>query len=235
MGIQGLWPILKPIASTQDFAEYALEHGFIKRYHKSRTFDLGIDSSVLLDSFRAAAWSRQRGRLHGPDTSLTQLFRILCQLSRASANCIFVYDGDGRPPRKHGRQVIKRSPMLYEQSKRLVEAFGFHVHVAAGEAEAELAVMNRLGVIHAVLTKDSDVFPYGAQLVLRVNSDACTATNLVVDVYDSQIIEQRLGLTRSGFLLFALLVGNDIDAGISGLGPQTALALAKCGYWRYSP
>lgn len=49
--------------------------------------------------------------------------------------------------------------------------------------------MNQLGVIDAVLTKDSDVFPLGAQCVLRVvpqvmpnfiqilNVDFCTVKN----------------------------------------------------------
>lgn len=38
---------------------------------------------------------------------------------------------------------------------------------AAGEAEAELAKMNELGVIDAVLTEDSDALVFGAQVVIR--------------------------------------------------------------------
>lgn len=38
---------------------------------------------------------------------------------------------------------------------------------APGEAEAELALLNRLGIIDAVMTEDSDIFAYGAQLVIR--------------------------------------------------------------------
>lgn len=39
---------------------------------------------------------------------------------------------------------------------------------AKGDAEAELAVMNQLGIVDAILTRDSDVFPLGAQCVLKV-------------------------------------------------------------------
>ena len=44
---------------------------------------------------------------------------------------IFVYDGDDHPSQKHGHHVIRQSPVLYEQSKRLIEAFGFHVHIVS--------------------------------------------------------------------------------------------------------
>lgn len=38
---------------------------------------------------------------------------------------------------------------------------------ALGEAEAELAIMNRAGVVDAVLTDDSDVVIFGALTVIR--------------------------------------------------------------------
>lgn len=38
---------------------------------------------------------------------------------------------------------------------------------AAGEAEAQLALMNGAGIIDAVMTDDSDTFVFGAQTVLR--------------------------------------------------------------------
>lgn len=38
---------------------------------------------------------------------------------------------------------------------------------APGEAEAELAVLNCLGYIDAVLTDDSDIFVFGARVIIR--------------------------------------------------------------------
>ena len=38
---------------------------------------------------------------------------------------------------------------------------------APAEAEAELARMNKLGIIDAIITDDSDVFLYGARTVIR--------------------------------------------------------------------
>jgi 5'-3' exonuclease len=38
---------------------------------------------------------------------------------------------------------------------------------AAGEAKAQLALMNNAGIIDAVMTDDSDAFVFGAQTVLH--------------------------------------------------------------------
>ena len=38
---------------------------------------------------------------------------------------------------------------------------------AAGEAEAELAHMNNLGLIDAVMTDDSDALIFGARVIIR--------------------------------------------------------------------
>lgn len=38
---------------------------------------------------------------------------------------------------------------------------------APGEAEAELAYLNRIGVIDAVLSDDVDTFLFGAKMVVR--------------------------------------------------------------------
>ncbi|KAE9392151.1 hypothetical protein BT96DRAFT_788897, partial [Gymnopus androsaceus JB14] len=143
----------------------------------------------------------------------TQLYRFLCQLSYGPTHCTFVYDGDARAIMKRGIKVVKKEPVLYQKSKALVKAFGFSVQMALGDAEAELAVMNKLGVIDAVLTKDSDVFPLGAQSVFKVvpwvipsvicgrrsayilNSEACSDSRLVVDIYNADDIKATLGLT----------------------------------------
>jgi Holliday junction resolvase YEN1 len=41
------------------------------------------------------------------------------------------------------------------------------LHQAPGEAEAELAWMNKADIVDAVLTHDSDAVIFGAQTILR--------------------------------------------------------------------
>lgn len=51
--------------------------------------------------------------------------------------------------------------------KNIIDAFGFEWWVAPGEAEAELAHLNRIGIIDAVLSDDVDNFLFGATMVIR--------------------------------------------------------------------
>ncbi|KAH9976625.1 hypothetical protein BGW80DRAFT_1558455 [Lactifluus volemus] len=51
--------------------------------------------------------------------------------------------------------------------KKIIEAFGFEWRMAPGEAEAELAHLNMIGVIDAILSDDVDNFLFGAKMVVR--------------------------------------------------------------------
>ncbi|MCO5598608.1 hypothetical protein L7F22_052705 [Adiantum nelumboides] len=53
------------------------------------------------------------------------------------------------------------------QVRQLVEAFGFVILQAPGEAEAELSDLNKRGLIDAILSDDSDCFLFGAKTVVR--------------------------------------------------------------------
>lgn len=113
------------------------------------------------------------------------MFFKMCRLLKAPVTPVFVYDGPRREPLKRGRQVVTRPLWIIENVKSLVKAFGFHSHdvrtietssqnsntkiynQAPGEAEAELAKMNALGFIDAVITDDSDAVVFGAQCIIR--------------------------------------------------------------------
>lgn len=117
---------------------------------------------------------------------------------------------------------------------------------APGEAEAELAQLNKLGFIDAVITEDSDTIVFGASCVMRTIGWAvfnCSVSLLkgllrayVTDasqVYTSESIASHpLYLDEDGLLIFALLVGGDYDCGVSKCGPKIAHALARAGFGR---
>ncbi|KAJ3766807.1 PIN domain-like protein [Lentinula raphanica] len=233
MGIEGLWPLLQDMSFRQTLKDFNIEQRFVKNFNNAHTPIVGVDASVLLDTFHAAdrgMKSRTRN-LHTSDTTLTQFHHFLCQLSEAGLDCIFCFDGPERPLLKRGREVINQESSHYKHAQTLIELFGYHVITAQGDADAELAVLNRTGVIDAVLTKDSDMFPFGAVCVLRVPPFTSQPSNdLVVDVYDTTVIQQKTGITIGGFILVALLLRNDVSKGISGIGAKTAFGLAKCGF-----
>ncbi|KAF9234581.1 PIN domain-like protein [Melanogaster broomeanus] len=112
-----------------------------------------------------------------------------------------VFDGPEKPPFKRGKKVISTPPWLTEHFKRFASAFGFETHVAAGEAEAELATFNCQGLIDAVWTEDSDAL----------------------------VFDPRVTLTKGGLLLMALFCGGDYDKGLPHCGWKTTGSLAQQG------
>ncbi|KAH9907692.1 XPG I-region-domain-containing protein, partial [Epithele typhae] len=105
---------------------------------------------------------------------------------------------------------------------------------APGEAEAELAHMNKTGFVDVVLTDDSDVLVLGAPVVMRkyvfrpVNYKRDCSDH--VRVYRATDIESKADLTQGDMLLYALLVGNDYHDGLKGCGQAVALEIVKCGF-----
>lgn len=111
---------------------------------------------------------------------------------------------------------------------------------APGEAEAELAYLNRVHAIDGVLSDDVDNFLFGATLVIR-NASATLTGNAVAGplptpnhttVFAARAIEAHadVGLTRGGMILCALLAGGDYHKGLPGCGMKVAVGLARCGF-----
>ncbi|PPQ96771.1 hypothetical protein CVT26_006270 [Gymnopilus dilepis] len=92
------------------------------------------------------------GQFHGG--SLAILDTMFSALLKIPAVFVCVYDGINRPDKKRGVTVIKRALYCEEPSKELVRAYGYHVHEASGEAEAELAILNVYGFLDGVITME---------------------------------------------------------------------------------
>ena len=122
----------------------------------------------------------------GPNPALRTIFFRLGRLAAMPVTIVVVLDGPLRPGIKRGKKVLSHEYEDIKHFAALVKAFGFHVHQvgefldsaqglhpliilsqAPGEAEAELAAMNRAGVVDAVLTDDSDILVFGAHSVIR--------------------------------------------------------------------
>ncbi|KAF8185813.1 PIN domain-like protein, partial [Mycena galopus ATCC 62051] len=114
------------------------------------------------------------------------------------------------PSVKRNKRVFRQSHALTQNLKELIQSFRFYFHDAPGEAEAELAQLNKLGVIDAVLTEDSDAVVFGATCIIRIS-------RLNSLVYDTNIFaaEAGLQLDEDGFLLIALMAGGDYNNGDS--------------------
>lgn len=151
-----------------------------------------------------------------------------------SIHPIFVFDGSNKPPFKRNKCTGPNVASIPEfLAKQLLKQFGYPIHPAPGEAEAECALLQREGIVDAVLSEDVDTLMFGSGITIRNWSPEKSGnTPTHVNVYDA--VETKNGpsaLDREGMILVALMSGGDyVPEGIPGCGPKTACEAAKAGF-----
>ncbi|KAI6161570.1 hypothetical protein EDD17DRAFT_1586906 [Pisolithus thermaeus] len=237
MGVAGLWEVLRPAAEVRSLTDLAVSDGFVANPDGRRGFRIGIDASIW---FFHAAYGKE-----GENPELRTLFFRCCRLLQSPLLPLFVFDGPKRPAVKRGKRVGGNTHWLTTGMKNIIQAFGFEWRMAPGEAEAELAYLNRIGVIDAVLSDDVDNFLFGATMVIRnpssslsgnrshpvKNSEGRDDGNHVL-TYRASVLSTHpsVQITRGGAILIALLSGGDyIPAGLPGCGKAFAVGLARTG------
>jgi len=181
---------------------------------------------------------RDADRLGGTNPALRTFYYRLLRLIALSIHPVFVFDGPNKPPFKRNKRTGPNVASIPEfLAKQLLKQFGYPIHLAPGEAEAECALLQREGIVDAVLSEDVDTLMFGSGITIRnwspeKGSSGKTPTH--VNVYDA--VETKngpSGLDRDGMILVALMSGGDyVPEGIPGCGPKTACEAAKAGFGR---
>lgn len=117
-------------------------------------------------------------------------------------------------------------------AKQLLKQFGFPWHVAPGEAEAEAALLQKEGIVDAVMSDDVDTLMFGSGLTLRNwTPEGSTKSPTHVNVYRAEETREGSGLEPEGMVLVALMSGGDyVPEGIPGCGPKVACDAARAGF-----
>ncbi|KAH7311675.1 hypothetical protein B0I35DRAFT_377904 [Stachybotrys elegans] len=222
MGIKGIYRELGPgqrVALSKLAAESLESTG--------RPFRIAIDIAIWQFQTQAA-----RG---GTNPAIRTLFYRLVRLMSTPIQPIFVFDGPQKPTFKRNKRSGRGDGVAIALAKRLIHLFGFPVHNAPGEAEAECAFLQKHGVVDAVLSEDVDTIMFGCTKTLRNWSSESKGQTVPthVSVYDTQkdkgIIDSGLG--REGMVLVALMSGGDyLPEGIPGCGPKVACEAARAGF-----
>ena len=148
---------------------------------------------------------------------------------------LFVFDGPHKPPFKRNKRT---APYTFSTPdylvKNMLKLFGVPYIVAPGEAEAECALLQKEGVVDAVLSEDVDTLMFGCTKLLRNwNGDASRkgTTPTHVDMYDAHRIKTEKSMDREGIVLAALMSGGDyMPEGIPSCGIKTACEAARGGF-----
>ncbi|KAL4262296.1 XPG-I domain-containing protein [Pleurotus pulmonarius] len=238
MGVPGLWDIIHVVGTSTAIGRLAVLDGFQHNVSNRRGYRIGIDASIWLHH---ASFCQG-----GENPGLRLLFFRVLNLLRWPILPLFMFDGRARPKTKRGSKLGKSgSHALTKDFKTMLSLMGVEWREAAGEAEAELAQLNRYASLDAVMTDDVDAFLFGAQTVIKnpgINLSGNKSKPAIdkrgkaskhhVWVYTADAIQSHPGvrMTRGGMILFALLNGGDYHTGVDKIGKVIAHGLARCGF-----
>ena len=193
-----------------------------------RPFCLAIDISIWL-------FQIQSGK-GGSNPALRTFYYRLLRLLSLNIHPLFVFDGPNKPRFKRNKKVggpgIRVASVPEFLAKQLLKQFGFPWHVAPGEAEAECALLQREGIVDAVLSEDVDTLMFGSGVTLRNwSAENSNKTPTHVNLYRAEQTKAKSGLDREGMILVALMSGGDyVVEGIPGCGPKVACDAARAGF-----
>ena len=172
----------------------------------------------------------------GSNPAIRTFYYRLLRLLSISVQPLFIFDGPHKPPFKRNKRTGQHGAILPNLlTKQLLKLFGFPFYIAPGEAEAECALLQREGIVDAVLSEDVDTLMFGCGVTFRNWSSEGSRGNKSpthVSVYDSKAAKLGTsGLDREGMVLVALMSGGDyITEGIPGCGIKLACEAARAGY-----
>ncbi|KIE01180.1 DNA repair protein (XPGC)/ Rad, partial [Metarhizium majus ARSEF 297] len=221
MGIKGIYKELGPgkRISLSKLAADSLESA-------NRPYRIAIDFAIWHFQTQAAQG--------GTNPALRTLFYRLVRLLGTPIQPIFVFDGSNKPIFKRNKRSGRGDGATTAAAKHLIRLFGFPTHDAPGEGEAECALLQRHGIVDAVLSEDVDTIMFGCTKTLRNwSSEGKTSTAPThVSLYDVEDMALGdLGLDREGMVLVALMSGGDyLPDGIPGCGVKVACEAAKAGF-----
>ncbi|CZS89875.1 related to DNA repair endonuclease rad2 [Rhynchosporium agropyri] len=223
MGIPGIYEEIGR-GERVSLSKLAIE----KLEETGRPFRLAIDISIWQFQIQAGQG--------GANPAIRTLYYRLVRLLGTSIQPLFVFDGAKRPQLKRNKRVGRGGASASDvTTKQLLKLFGFPYHNAPGEAEAECALLQRHGIVDAVLSEDVDTLMFGSGTTLRDWSPEGSRGNKApthVSLFDAKKTKEgKSGLGREGMILVALLSGGDYAPdGLKGFGAKIACEAARAGF-----
>jgi 5'-3' exonuclease len=109
----------------------------------------------------------------------------------------------------------------FELLKQLLTIMGIPFDYATSEAEGTCALLNCMGIVDGVLTEDTDVLAYGANVMLHNFS---LKDNTFMEIHLSDILE-AFQISFAQFKDFCIMCGTDYNHNIPQVGPMKAFEL----------
>ena len=120
-------------------------------------------------------------------------------------------------------QTISITSEDFTLVKELFKILGMPYYQATTEAEATGAYLCRQGIVHGVMSEDTDVMAYGSpKFITGVNTHSETCCEIDI----AEVLE-KLEMTYEQFRDICIMCGTDYNKNIPKIGPQKSFDLIK--------
>lgn len=256
MGIANLWHILSS-ESDERLAFPVFLSRFIEKHNRF--------PRLAIDAYMFMFWSQLPGAENDVNIHrriLRNFMAKLWYLVQHNVLFVVVFDGKFKPEKLRNGYIpeiagstsyeellrffkkihlsnYSEGLSLVETLKRILQRNCIDYVQAPGEAEAECAWLQRLGVVDFVVSDDSDTLVFGATQMLRLfnrvkyknenGDDVLSSTDYYVNPVYMDRITDRTGLDKERLVLVAVLRGGDYSTGAQNVGITRASEIALCG------
>ncbi|TFK46822.1 PIN domain-like protein [Heliocybe sulcata] len=250
MGITGLLPILKPIQTQRHLSEFLGQTLAVDAYvwlHRG-VYACATDLAMGRKTTKYVEYAMHRIRLllhHKiqpfvvfdggplPAKAPTETSRKKRREDSLALGQELAKRGKRKEAREHFIKSIDVGTEMAFQLIKALKAEGIPYIVAPYEADAQLAYLERLGVVDGIITEDSDLLVFGCKKVL-FKLDAVSQTVTCISQSDFASVDGSNGggislqtFTPSQFRHMCMLSGCDYLPSIPGIGLRTAYALLR--------
>lgn len=146
-----------------------------------------------------------------------------------------VEEGRKEDIRKYAQQTSRITDSMLQDAKILLDSMGIPYIQAPSEGEAQAALLAKKGDAYAAASQDYDSLLFDAPRLVRnltltgrrklPGKDVYITINPEIVVLKELL--QELDITREQLVEVGLLIGTDYNPGVTGVGPKTALKIAK--------
>ncbi len=146
-----------------------------------------------------------------------------------------VKEGREEEARTYAQQATRVTKHIVADSKQLLDAMGISYISAPSEGEAQASYLCKEGMVYAVGSQDYDTLLLGAERIVRnmaiTGKRKLPKKNIYVSV-DTELASLNDTLAfnsidRKQLIWIGMMLGTDFNIGVKGVGPKTALKIAK--------
>jgi flap endonuclease-1 len=146
-----------------------------------------------------------------------------------------VAEGDMEKAKTSAEASTRITKAVVADSKKLLGFMGVPYIDAPSEGEAQASAMCASGAVNVAASQDYDTMLFGSPLVVRNLSFSgrrkLPNKNVYIQVepelMDLKGTLESNGITREQLIFVGIMLGTDFNDGIKGIGPKTALKIAR--------